>query len=164
MAQSAQGSSIGSRRCNTNEINAGGAESNGTEAEVPRAPVFRRRLGPFFDTGRVEPSAGKQCRPPAVTGLLAITKESLRHPWKVGLAPAKPASRKRRRRSLVAERQARRRNCGITAALSRSERAPQTVVAIPLAVGPALIVILLLSLGLWATIWAALASALFLLG
>jgi hypothetical protein len=88
-----------------------------------------------------------------VIDLLTITRESLRHRWTGGLAPAKPAYRKRRRRSLVAERQARRRHRGITAGLSRSAQ----TAAVPLAVGPALIAILLLSLGLWAMIWAVVA-------
>jgi hypothetical protein len=107
-----------------------------------------------------------------MTGLLAITKESLRHRWKGGLAPAKPAYRKRRRRPLVAERQARRRHRGITAGLSRAgiiaglsraERSAQTA-AVPLAAGPALIAIVLLSVGLWMTIWAAMALAVSALG
>ena len=80
------------------------------------------------------------------------------HRWKVGLAPAKPAYRKRRRRSLVADRLARRRERSITAGVSRSRRSARTA-TIPLDIGPALIVILLLSLGLWATIWAAIALA-----
>ena len=44
------------------------------------------------------------------------------HRWKVGLAPAEPAYRKRRRRALVAERKSRRRERerSITAGLSRS--------------------------------------------
>jgi hypothetical protein len=76
------------------------------------------------------------------------------HRWKVGLAPAKPAYRKRRRRALAADRLARRRQRG----LSRSHRLARTA-TIPLNIGPALIVVLLLSLGLWATIWAAIALA-----
>jgi hypothetical protein len=83
--------------------------------------------------------------------------------WKVGLPPATPAYRKRRRRALVAERQARRRQRGATAALSRSARLLQTAI-VPLTVGPALIVIVLLSLGLWAMIWAAVALGLSALG
>ena len=81
------------------------------------------------------------------------------HRWKVGLAPAKPAHPKRRRRALAAERKARRRDRGIGVVLRRSDRwAYATIVALP--VGPALIVIVLLSLGLWAMIWAAVALAL----
>jgi hypothetical protein len=76
------------------------------------------------------------------------------HRWKVGLVPAEPAYRRRRRRALVAERKARRRDRGIAAALSRSERWARTA-SVPLAVGSAIIVILMLSLGLWAMIWAA---------
>ena len=81
------------------------------------------------------------------------------HRWKVGLAPAKPADRKRRRRALVADRLARRRERSITAGLSRSQRSARTA-TIPLDIGPALIVVLLLSLALWATIGAAIALAL----
>jgi hypothetical protein len=80
------------------------------------------------------------------------------HRWKVGLAPPKPAYRKRRRRALVADRLARRRERNIAVRL-RSHRSARTA-AIPLNIGPALIVVLLSSLALWATIWAALALAL----
>jgi|GEM_PF-6862932 len=83
--------------------------------------------------------------------------------WKVGLAPAEPAYRRRRRRALASERKARRRETGITAQLSRSERSARAI-TVPLEVGPALIVILLLSLGLWAMIWAAVALAVSVLG
>jgi hypothetical protein len=79
------------------------------------------------------------------------------HRWKVGLAPAEPAYRKRRRRALTAERKARRRERGISAELSRSERSVRTAT-------PALIVILMLSLGLWAIVWAAIELALAALG
>lgn len=85
------------------------------------------------------------------------------HRWKVGLPPAIPAYRRRRRRALVAERQARRRQRGLTAGSSQSERLVRTA-TVPLAVGPALIVILLLSLGLWAMIRAAVALAVSALG
>jgi hypothetical protein len=85
------------------------------------------------------------------------------HRWKVGLAPAEPAYRKRRRRALTAQRKARRRERGLAAALSRSERSVRTA-TLPLDLGPALIVILLSSLGLWAIIWAALGLALAALG
>ena len=81
------------------------------------------------------------------------------HRWKVGLAPPKPAYRKRRRRAPVADRLARRRVRSIAAGLSRSPRSVRTA-TIPLNIGPALIVVLLLSLALWATIWAAMALAL----
>ena len=76
------------------------------------------------------------------------------HRWKVGLIPAQPAYRRLRRRALVAERKPGRRDCGIAVALSQSERWARTA-SVPLAVGSALIVILMLSLGLWAMIWAA---------
>ena len=79
--------------------------------------------------------------------------------WKVGLAPPKPAYRKRRRRALVTDRLTRRRVRSIAAGLSRSQRLARTAI-IPLNIGPALIVVLLLSLGLWATIWASIALAL----
>ena len=81
------------------------------------------------------------------------------HRWKVGLAPADPAYRNRRRRALAAERKSRRREVSIAAGLSRSERSARTS-TLPLNIGPALIVILLLSLGLWAMIGAAGALAL----
>ena len=98
-----------------------------------------------------------------MTGLLAITRERLRHSWKGGFAPAKPAYRKRDRGSLVAKRQALRRRRSITAGLSRAEQSAQTA-AVPLAVGRALIVVMLLSLGLWAMIWAAVVLASSVLG
>jgi hypothetical protein len=81
------------------------------------------------------------------------------HRWKVGLAPAEPAYRKRRRRTLAAERKSRRRARTIGAGLLRSDRSARTA-SLPLDTRPALIVILLLSLGLWALIWAVLALAL----
>jgi hypothetical protein len=81
------------------------------------------------------------------------------HRWKVGLAPAEPAYRKRRRRTLAAERKSRRRARSIGAGLLRSDR-PGVTASLPLDIQPALIVILLLSLGLWAVIWAAVALAL----
>jgi hypothetical protein len=85
------------------------------------------------------------------------------HRWKVGLPTTEPAYRKRRRRALAAERKARRRESSITAGRWQSERSePRT--SLPLDIGPALIVILLLSLGLWAMIWAAVALTLRVLG
>jgi len=81
------------------------------------------------------------------------------HRWKVGLAPAKPAYRKRRRRMLATDRLARRRERSIAAGLSRSRRVARAAI-IPLNIGPALILVLLLSLALWATISAAIALAL----
>lgn len=74
--------------------------------------------------------------------------------WKVGLVRAQPAYRKRRRRALAAERKAQRRNRDATAALWPSQRSAWTA-SVPLPAGPALIVILLLSLGMWAMIGAA---------
>ena len=94
---------------------------------------------------------------------LTITRANLMHRWKVGLPPATPAYRKRRRRALVAERKARRPQRGTTATLSRSARLLQTAI-VPLTLGPALIVIVLLSLGFWAMIWAAVALGLSALG
>jgi hypothetical protein len=85
------------------------------------------------------------------------------HRRKVGLVPARHAYRKRRRRTLAAERKAQRRDRGATAALSRSLPSASTAI-VPLPDGPALIVILLLSLGLWAMIWFAVASAVSVLG
>jgi hypothetical protein len=85
------------------------------------------------------------------------------HRWKVGLAPAEPAYRRRRRRALVSERKARRRDQGIAAQLLRSERSAHTI-TVPLEVGPALIVIVLLSLAFWAMIWGAVALAVSVLG
>jgi hypothetical protein len=81
------------------------------------------------------------------------------HRWKVGRAPAEPAYRRRRRRALAAERKSRRRERGISAGLSRLER-PARTAPLSLDIGPALIVILILSLGLWAMIWAAVALGL----
>jgi hypothetical protein len=88
----------------------------------------------------------------------AISEESFMHRWKVGLAPTKPAYRRRRRRALTADRLARRRERSI-AGLSRSQRSARTA-TIPLNIGSSLIVVLLLSLALWATIWAAIGFAL----
>ena len=81
------------------------------------------------------------------------------HRWKVGLAPAEPAHRKRRRRTLAAERKSRRRARSIDARLLRSDRSARTA-TLPLNIEPALIVILLFSLGLWVMIWGAVALAL----
>jgi hypothetical protein len=47
----------------------------------------------------------------------AVTGESFMHRWKVGLAPTKPAYRKRRRRALAAERKARRRDPAVVAGI-----------------------------------------------
>ena len=81
------------------------------------------------------------------------------HRWKIGRASAEPAYRRRRRRALAAERKSRRRERGIAAGLSRLER-PARTASLPLDVGPVWIVILTLSLGLWAMIWAAVELAL----
>ena len=76
------------------------------------------------------------------------------HRWKVGLVPTEPTYRRRRRRALVIERKARRRDRSIGVALSQSARSAR-IVSVPLAVGSALIVMLIISLGLWAMICAA---------
>ena len=88
----------------------------------------------------------------------AVSEEGLMHRWKVGLARAEPAIRKRRRRALAADRKARRCQRGFAAGLSRSEQSARAT-SVSLEIGPALVVILLLSLGLWAMIWAAVALA-----
>ena len=77
----------------------------------------------------------------------------------VGVTPAKPVLREWRRRRLAraAERQARRRKVSTTSGLSRSDRSARAV-ALPLNIGASLIVVLLLSLGLWAAICGAVAS------
>jgi hypothetical protein len=103
------------------------------------------------------------------------------HRWKLGLPLTEPAYRKRRRRALAAERKARRRESNMTAGRSQPSiaagRSQPSVTAgrsqsergerrtnLPLDIGPALIVILLLSLGLWAMIWAVVALTLRALG
>jgi hypothetical protein len=70
--------------------------------------------------------------------------------WKLlePCAATKPAYRKRHRRVRAAERKARLRERSIAAGLSRSKRSARRA-TLPLDIGPALIVILLLSLGLW---------------
>jgi len=75
----------------------------------------------------------------------------------VGLSPAKPVFRKRRRPALAAERQARRRRSSTTSGPFRSDRSAHAA-ALPLNRGASLIVVLLLSLGLWAAISGAVAS------
>jgi hypothetical protein len=85
------------------------------------------------------------------------------HRWKVGLAPAEPAYRTRCRRAFVSERKAPRRDHGIATQLPRSGRSAHTI-TVPLEVGPALIVIVLLSLAFWAMIWGAVALAVSVLG
>jgi hypothetical protein len=69
----------------------------------------------------------------------------------VGVTPARPVLRKRRRLAPAAERQARRRKVSTTSGPSRSDRSASAV-ALPLNIGASLIVVLLLSLGLWAAI------------
>ena len=85
-----------------------------------------------------------------------MEKKRLQRPA-VGLTPAKPVFRKRRRLPLAGERQARRRKSSTTWGLSRSDRSARAA-ALPLNIGASLIVVLLLSLGLWAAIWGAVAS------
>ncbi len=75
----------------------------------------------------------------------------------VGVTPAKPVLRKRRRLARAAERQARRRKISTTSGPSRSDRSARAV-ALPLNIGASLIAVLLLSLGLWAAICGAVAS------
>jgi hypothetical protein len=75
----------------------------------------------------------------------------------VGLTPAKTVFRKRRRLALAAERQARRKS-RTTSGPSRSDRSARPA-ALPLNRGASVIVVLLLSLGLWAAIWGAVASS-----
>jgi hypothetical protein len=76
----------------------------------------------------------------------------------VGLTPAKPGFRKRRRHALCAERQARGRKSSSTSGPSRSDRSARPA-ALPLNRGASVIVVLLLSLGLWAAIWGAVTSS-----
>ena len=163
-AQSAQDLSTNSGKCIKNVISAGGAEFDWTRSSFLAHGDFRRRRRTLFcHTAARNDDAGSDVYSLSMFALLAISRESLMHRWKVGLAPAKSAYPKQRRRALVVERQARRRQRGITAVLSRLERSAQTA-AVPLAVGPALIVILLLSLGFWGVIWAAMALAVSALG
>jgi len=85
-----------------------------------------------------------------------MKKQLLQRPA-VGHTPAKPVFRKRRRLVLAAERQARRRK-STTWGPSRSDRSARAA-ALPLNIGASLIVVLLLSVGLWAAIWGAVASS-----
>ncbi len=82
---------------------------------------------------------------------------SLVHRRLVGRGSEKPVSRKRRRLALAVERQVRRSRRGIIAGPSRSDRS-ESVIAAPLNPGTSLIVIILLSVGLWAAIWEAAVS------
>jgi hypothetical protein len=93
---------------------------------------------------------------PAMARIGGMEKKRLQHPA-VGLTPAKPGFRKRRRLPLAGERQARRRKSSTTWGPSRSGRSARAA-ALPLNIGASLIVVLLLSLGLWAAIWGAVAS------
>ena len=85
---------------------------------------------------------------------LVMTTNAKRSSYRlaVGLYPALPVSRKRRQRALAADR-----NRRISAGLSRSDRSARAA-ALPLKSGASLIVVLLLSLGLWAAIGGAVAS------
>jgi len=75
----------------------------------------------------------------------------------VGLTPAKPVLRKRRRLAVAAERQARRRKSSTASGPSRLDRSARAA-ALPLNRGVSLVVVLLLSLGLWAAICSAVDS------
>jgi hypothetical protein len=75
------------------------------------------------------------------------------HRRRPGFTPPAPY-RKRRHRARVAERRARRRDRDLAVREIAVERSVHTATA-PLTIGPALIVILVLSLGMWALIWAA---------
>jgi len=93
----------------------------------------------------------------------ALRGRGFMHRWNAGLAAMKPAYRKRYRRVHSAERKARLRERSIAAGLSKSKRSARTA-TLPLDIGPALIVILLLSLGLWGIVWAVIALAVAALG
>jgi hypothetical protein len=84
--------------------------------------------------------------------VMTINAQRPVHRQRVGPYPARPVSRKRRQRALAAYR-----NRRITAGSSRSDRSARAA-ALPLNRGASLIVVLLLSLGLWAAIWGAVAS------
>ena len=93
---------------------------------------------------------------PAIARIGGMKKQLLQRPA-VGHTPAKPVFRKRRRLALAAERQARRRK-STTWGPSRSDRSARAA-ALPLNIGASLIVVLLLSVGLWAAILGAVASS-----
>jgi hypothetical protein len=88
---------------------------------------------------------------------MTINAKSFLHRQWVGFNPERPVLRKRSRLTLAAEGQTRRRKRGITTRPSRSDRSARAA-ALPLNRGASLIVALLLSLGLWASIWSAVAS------
>src|SRR5712671_5836581 len=90
---------------------------------------------------------------------LAMTTNAWRHAHRrrVSLTPARPVSQNRHRLTLAAERQAHRSRRHITAGPSRSDQLVRTA-ELPLNTGASLIVILLLSLGLWAARYGALSS------
>ncbi len=94
---------------------------------------------------------------PAMARIGGMKKQLLQRPA-VGLTPARPVFRKRRRHALAAERQARRRKSSTTWGPSRSDRSARAA-ALPLNIGASLIVVLLLSVGLWAAILGAVASS-----
>src|SRR6266851_7956517 len=98
------------------------------------------------------------CLPHDGHAYFSMTTNAWRHAHRrrVSLTPARPVSRNRHRLALAAECQAHRSRRHITAGPSRSDRLVRTA-DVPLNRGASLIVILLLSLGLWAAIWALLA-------
>ena len=85
----------------------------------------------------------------------AMTRRA--HHRSAGLTEARPVSQNRHRLALAAERQDRCRRRHITAGASRANRLARAA-DLPLNIGASLIVILLLSLGLWAAIWGIVAS------
>ena len=95
---------------------------------------------------------------PAMARIGGMKKQLLQRPA-VGHTPAKPVFRKRRRLALAGERQAPAgRKSSTTWGPSRSDRSARAA-ALPLNIGASLIVVLLLSLGLWAAILGAVASS-----
>src|SRR3984893_1365920 len=94
---------------------------------------------------------------PAIARIGRMKKQVLQRPA-VGPTAANPAVLKRPRLALPAERQARRRKSRPTWGPSRSDRSARAA-ALPLNIGASLIVVLLLSLVLWAAILGAVASS-----
>jgi hypothetical protein len=137
--------------------------SRGQDRAIPTRAIWTPRRSKTF----VDHTVARNSNVDNVVHYVKVARagrgKGFMHRWKVGLAPTEPAYRKRRRRALAAQRKARRREHGIVAELSRSERSVRTA-TLPLEIGPALIVILLLSLGSWAIIWAAIELALAALG